>query len=85
MDIKTVLIIEDDANIVELLKIHLHDLGCKVTTESDGLKRLGYCKRKPFQSYYTGHYFTRIEWTGNMQKIRQTDRHTPILNAYRQE
>lgn len=35
---KKVLIVEDDKNILELLEIHLKDLYCEVTMESDGLK-----------------------------------------------
>ena len=46
MDAKKVLIIEDDANIVGLLSIHLNDLGCQVVSEADGQKGLLTAKEK---------------------------------------
>ena len=37
---KRVLIIEDDPNIVDLIEIHLNDLGCSVVRAADGLRGL---------------------------------------------
>ncbi|WP_435624754.1 response regulator transcription factor [Flagellimonas sp.] len=37
---KKVLIVEDDAEIIHLLEIHLRDLGCKVLTSSNGAEGL---------------------------------------------
>lgn len=36
MYMKNVLIVEDDPDILELLQIHLKDLGCKTQISSDG-------------------------------------------------
>ena len=79
MDIKTVLIIEDDPNIVELLRIHLHDLGCKVTTESDGQKGLATAKEGLFHLIILDITLPALNGLEICRKIRQTDRHTPIL------
>ena len=79
MDIKTVLIIEDDPNIVELLRIHLHDLGCKVTTESDGQKGLATAKEGLFNLIILDITLPGLNGLEICRKIRQTDRHVPIL------
>ena len=48
MDNKTVLIIEDDDDIVELLTIHVKDLGCKVMSATNGQKGLAIAKEEHF-------------------------------------
>jgi two-component system alkaline phosphatase synthesis response regulator PhoP len=79
MDNKTVLIIEDDPNIVELLRIHLHDLGCKVASESDGGKGLTSAKEGHFHLIILDINLPGLNGMEVCRKIRQTDRQTPIL------
>lgn len=79
MDNKTVLIIEDDPNIVELLKIHLHDLGCKVASESDGQKGLASAKEGHFHLIILDITLPGLNGMEICRKVRQTDRQTPIL------
>jgi len=79
MDTKTVLIIEDDPNIVELLKIHLHDLGCKVASESDGQKGLASAKEGQFHLIILDITLPGLNGMEICRRIRQADRHTPIL------
>lgn len=79
MDNKSVLIIEDDPNIVELLKIHLHDLGCKVAAESDGLKGLSAAKEGRFHLIILDITLPGLNGMEVCRKIRQTDRQTPII------
>lgn len=79
MNNKTALIIEDDPNIVELLKIHLHDLGCRVASESDGQKGLASAKEGHFHLIILDITLPGLNGMEICRKIRQTDRHTPIL------
>ncbi|OQP64191.1 DNA-binding response regulator [Niastella vici] len=79
MDNKSVLIIEDDPNIVELLKIHLHDLGCKVSAESDGLKGLSAAKEGRFHLIILDITLPGLNGLEVCRKLRQTDRQTPII------
>jgi two-component system alkaline phosphatase synthesis response regulator PhoP len=79
MENKTVLIIEDDPDIVELLRIHLHDLGCKVSSESDGGKGLTSAKEGHFHLIILDITLPGLNGMEVCRKIRQTDRHTPIL------
>jgi two-component system, OmpR family, alkaline phosphatase synthesis response regulator PhoP len=48
MESRKVLIIEDDNDIVDLLKIHLEDLHCDIKTSYDGEKGLSLVKTYPF-------------------------------------
>jgi DNA-binding response OmpR family regulator len=48
MENKTVLIIEDDDDIVALLTIHLSDLGCKTVSESNGQRGLARAREERF-------------------------------------
>src|SRR5262245_9251537 len=79
MDNKTVLVIEDDPNIVELLRIHLHDLGCKVASESDGLKGLASAKEGHFHLIILDITLPGLNGMEICRKIRQTDRQTPVM------
>ena len=79
MENKTVLIIEDDPNIVELLRIHLYDLGCRVATESDGLKGLASAKEGHFNLIILDITLPGLNGMEVCRKLRQTDRQTPIL------
>lgn len=79
MDTKPVLIIEDDANIVELLTIHLHDLGCKVLSSSDGWQGLDLAREEQFDLIILDIMLPGLNGLEICRKIRQTDRHTPIL------
>jgi len=76
---KAVLIIEDDRNIVELLTIHLHDLSCDVTSAATGLQGLTATKEKQFDLIILDLMLPELNGMEVCRKIRQTDRHTPIL------
>lgn len=79
MDSKKILIIEDDPNIVELLRIHLHDLGCKVVAESHGQKGLAIAKEEAFDLILLDLMLPGLNGMEICRRIRQTDRQTPIL------
>jgi two-component system, OmpR family, alkaline phosphatase synthesis response regulator PhoP len=74
-----VLLIEDDINIVELLTIHLNDLSCHVTTEGNGLRGLSIAKEQSFDLIILDIMLPGMNGMEICRRIRQTDRHTPIL------
>lgn len=79
MDNKKVLIIEDDPDIVELLSIHLRDLGCFVMTETNGQKGLLAAKEEQFDLVILDIMLPGLGGMEICRKIRQTDRVTPIM------
>ncbi|MBT1689326.1 response regulator transcription factor [Dawidia soli] len=76
---KHVLIIEDDSDIVELLTIHLHDLDCEVTPASSGHQGLAASKNDRFDLIILDIMLPGLGGMEVCRKIRQTDRHTPIM------
>lgn len=79
MDTKSVLIIEDDAHIVELLTIHLNDLGCKVTSAAEGWQGLKYAEQGQFALIILDLMLPGLSGMEICRKIRLSDRQTPIL------
>lgn len=76
---KQILIIEDDSNIVELLTIHLRDLGCEVTAASSGHQGLAAAKSNTFDLIILDIMLPGLNGMEVCRKIRQTDRQTPIM------
>lgn len=76
---KQILLVEDDSNIVELLTIHLRDLNCDVTATATGLHGLSAAKENGFDLIILDIMLPGLSGTDVCRKIRQTDRHTPIL------
>jgi DNA-binding response OmpR family regulator len=79
MNVKNVLIIEDDDSIVELLSIHLKDLGCAVVAASNGMDGLQKTGAGSFDLIILDIMLPGLNGMEICRKIRQTDRHTPIL------
>lgn len=79
MDSKAVLIIEDDSDITQLLTIHLNDLGCKTLSAANGQKGLQLAKEERFDLIILDLMLPGLNGMEICRKIRQTDRHTPIL------
>lgn len=74
-----VLLLEDDANIVELLSIHLHDLGCEVVAVANGQEGLTAALEQSFDLVILDLMLPGMKGMDVCRRIRQTDRHTPIL------
>jgi DNA-binding response OmpR family regulator len=74
-----VLLLEDDANIVELLSIHLHDLGCEVVAVANGQEGLTAVLEQSFDLVILDLMLPGMNGMDVCRRIRQTDRHTPIL------
>lgn len=79
MDTKPVLIIEDDAHIVELLTIHLNDLGCEVQSASEGRQGLRLAEEGQFDLIILDLMLPGLDGMEICRRIRQTDRQTPIM------
>ncbi|ANH81436.1 DNA-binding response regulator [Niabella ginsenosidivorans] len=74
-----VLIIEDDREIVELLEVHLKDLGCEIYTVGNGQEGLLAAKSNHFDLIILDLMLPVLNGMEVCRKIRQTDRHTPVL------
>jgi two-component system alkaline phosphatase synthesis response regulator PhoP len=74
-----VLLIEDDTNIVELLTIHLNDLACEVTAATNGQLGFELSKEQSFDLIILDLMLPGMNGMEICRRIRQTDRHTPIL------
>lgn len=74
-----VLIIEDDPEIIELLGIHLKDLGCEVTAVNNGQEGLKAATDARFELIILDLMLPGLNGMEVCRKIRQNDRHTPIL------
>src|SRR6266540_1496246 len=74
-----VLIIEDDANIVELLTIHLTDLSCEVVSITNGQQGLAVAREQLFDLIILDIMLPGLNGMDICRRFRQTDRHTPIL------
>lgn len=79
MEGRQILLVEDDREIVELLIIHLRDLGCDVTAVSTGLEGLAAAREKKYDLIILDVMLPGLNGMDVCQKIRQTDRHIPIL------
>ena len=79
MENNKVLIIEDDEHIVELLTIHLRDLGCKIFSSGDGAKGLDLALNQQYDLIILDLMLPRLNGLEVCRRIRQNDFHTPIL------
>ncbi|MGA7836347.1 MAG: response regulator transcription factor [Ignavibacteriaceae bacterium] len=76
---KTVLIIEDDPEISNLLEIHLSDLNCEVEKEFDGLKGLNAAKADSYDMIVLDIMLPGIDGFEICREIRKAEINTPIL------
>lgn len=75
----TVLIIEDDLNISSLLKIHLEDLGCDVTSVQNGTEAMTVIGRQTYSLIILDIMLPGINGMEICRRVRQSDRSTPIM------
>ncbi|WP_276485537.1 response regulator transcription factor [Paraflavitalea pollutisoli] len=74
-----VLLLEDDAQIVDLLTIHLVDLGCAVQTQANGQQGLALALDQPFDLIILDLMLPGMNGMEVCRRLRQVDRHTPVL------
>lgn len=79
MESYTVLIIEDDAHIVELLTIHLQDLDCKIISAHDGKQGLELAMNGQYDLIILDLMLPKLNGIEICRRIRQNNFHTPIL------
>ncbi len=76
---KKVLIIEDDREIVDLLSIHLHDLGCRTTPIYDGQEGFLEASNNNFDLIILDIMLPNMDGLQICQKLRGQAINTPIL------
>ena len=76
---KQVLVIEDDKDITELLKIHLKDLHCKVITAHDGEKGFDQAKKNKFDLIVLDVMLPKMDGLEICRRVRADKNNTPIL------
>lgn len=79
MDDKKVIIIEDDPEICDLLKIHLSDLGCKVDAYHDGQEGFDQAKTNDFDLIILDIRLPSMDGITICQKLRALEVHIPII------
>ncbi|OJY92171.1 MAG: DNA-binding response regulator [Sphingobacteriales bacterium 40-81] len=79
MNSKTVLIVEDDVNIIDLLTIHLKDLGCNVMIATNGQKGLVAALEGNIDLVILDIMLPGLSGMEVCRKIRQYDRRIPIM------
>ncbi len=76
---KSVLIVEDDLEIVHLLQIHLKDLGCEVLTESNGFAGLNRAMNENYDLIILDVMLPEMDGIELCQKIRANNITSPIM------
>lgn len=74
-----VLLLEDDPDIIELLTIHLNDLGCQVFAVTNGQEGFAMATAEPFDLMILDIMLPGMNGMDVCRKIRQIDRRIPIL------
>jgi len=76
---KKVLVVEDDRDIVDLLKIHLHDLDCQVETAFNGNEGLEKAMNGSFDLIILDVMLPGKDGIAIAQKLRAYENFTPIM------
>jgi DNA-binding response OmpR family regulator len=76
---RTALIVEDDPDIVELLRIHLADLDCEVEATANGKTGLQLGLENPYDLIILDVMLPGMDGTEVCRRLRGKDIHTPIL------
>ena len=76
---KRVLVVEDDESIVDLLTIHLEDLGFDVFSEDHGVLGLGKAQNEDFDLIILDIMLPGMDGMEICKRIRMEDRVTPIM------
>lgn len=76
---KEVLVIEDDSDIVELLRIHLEDLDCHVKSAMTGTKGLDLAEKGRYDLIILDLMLPELDGMEICRKIRAQNVYTPVL------
>lgn len=78
-ELKRVLVVEDDESIVDLLTIHLEDLGFEVSSEDHGELGLGKALNEKFDLIILDIMLPGMDGMEICKRIRMEDRLTPVM------
>ncbi len=76
---KKVLVVEDDPNIVDLIEIHLNDLGCSVIRAADGMRGLAAAEGASFDLIILDLMLPYVDGLEVCRRLRMQQINTPIL------
>lgn len=76
---KKVLVVEDDPNIIDLLEIHLQDLGCALTRAEDGQRGLAAAESTAFDLIILDVMLPQMDGLEVCRRLRMQQINTPIL------
>ncbi len=76
---KKILIIEDDQDIVDLVEIHINDLGFKLDSEGDGISGLEKFQENEYDLLILDLMLPKLDGIEVCKKIRMENTYTPIL------
>jgi len=78
-EVRRVLVVEDDRDLARLVDLHLRDLGCDVTCESDGVSALAEALTHRFDLVMLDLMLPRLGGLELCRRLRQREGYTPIL------
>ncbi|UCH74334.1 MAG: response regulator transcription factor [Rhodospirillales bacterium] len=76
---RRVLVVEDNADIAELVALHLRDLGCEVVLAADGMAGYELATAGPWDLIVLDLMLPRMEGLELCRRLRAGDSYTPIL------
>jgi len=74
-----VLVVEDELDISQLVKLHLEDIGCRVTQAMDGIVGLAEAQAKAFDLIVLDLKLPGLDGMEVCKRLRAQERYTPIL------
>jgi len=79
MSLKSVLIVEDNKDIAQLIDLHLADMGCQSIITSDGLSALKEIQQHTYDLIILDLMLPNIDGLEVCRRIRKQSNYTPIL------
>ena len=76
---RNVLVVEDDINIIDLLEIHLKDLGCSLTKANTGTDGLAYALQNQYDLIVLDLMLPGMDGIEICRRVRAKEINTPIL------
>jgi DNA-binding response OmpR family regulator len=79
LEMREVLIVEDDSDFRDLLRIHLNDLNCRVRECGDGLSGLAEAQSDQFDLIVLDLMLPKMDGMTVCQRLRASNNYTPVL------